>query len=77
MLLNPLLYGRGVISLAFFKAVPNKNVSVLKFEKYVFLGKCICYHLSLGDFIEKCLFHTDFLAFLGLTQKCGECYRPP
>jgi hypothetical protein len=40
-------------------------------KKYVFLGKCISYQLSLGDFFEKSLFHIDLLAFLGLTQKCG------
>jgi hypothetical protein len=46
-------------------------------KKYVFLEKCISYHLSLGDFIEKCLFHIDLLTFLGLTTKCGEISPAP
>jgi hypothetical protein len=40
-------------------------------KKYVFLGNCISYQLSSGDFLEKSLFHIDLFAFLGLTQKCG------
>jgi hypothetical protein len=40
-------------------------------KKYVFLGKCISYHLSLGDFFEKCRFPSVLGAFLGLIQKSG------
>jgi hypothetical protein len=36
--------------------------------KKVFLGKCISYHLSLGDF--SVLFHAYLFTYLGLTQKC-------
>jgi hypothetical protein len=43
------------------------NLKILK--KYVFLGKCFSYHLSLGDFIEKCLFPIVLAAFLGLIKK--------
>jgi hypothetical protein len=44
-------------------------VNLKIWKKYVFLGKCISYHLSLGDFFEKCRFPNVLGAFLGLIQK--------
>jgi hypothetical protein len=38
-------------------------------KKYVFLRKCISYHLSLDDFSEKCRFPSGLGAFLGLIKK--------
>jgi hypothetical protein len=67
---NPLLYGRWVIYPAFFQSCPQQKTCQYKnLKKYVFLGKCVSYHLSLGDFFEKSLVHIALLAFLGLTQK--------
>jgi hypothetical protein len=46
-------------------------------KKYVFLGKCISYHLSLGDFAQKYLFHMFLTAFLGISQISGLICHPP
>jgi hypothetical protein len=53
---NPLKPGIGRIGPRHFRNCPYKkpvNLKILK--KYVFLGKCISYHMSFGDFFEKCL----------------------
>jgi hypothetical protein len=47
----------------FFKVSLTKTCQFKNVKKYVFLGKFISYHLSLGDFFEKSLFHIDLLAF--------------
>jgi hypothetical protein len=69
---NPLTAGIERIGLGHFLNCPYKKPVNLKFEKkYLFLGKCISYHLSLGDFLEKCRFPSVLGAFLGLIQKSG------
>jgi hypothetical protein len=47
----------------------QKTCEFKNLKKYVFLGKCISYHLSLGDFFEKCRFPSVLGAFLGLIKK--------
>jgi hypothetical protein len=43
-------------------------------KKYVFLGKYISYHLSLGYCFEKSRFHIVLGAFLGLIQKISSVF---
>jgi hypothetical protein len=55
---NPLTAGIGRISPGLFLNCPYKKPVILKmWKKYVFLGKCISYHSSLGDCFEKFRFH--------------------
>jgi hypothetical protein len=52
-------------------------VAVKILKKYLFLGKCISYHLSLVDFPKKSLFHMFLTAFLGISQISGLICHPP
>jgi hypothetical protein len=75
---NPLTAGLGRISPRHFLNCPYKKPVNLKiWKKYLFLGKCISYHLSLGDFIEKCRFPIVLGAFLGLIKKKGPISPTP
>jgi hypothetical protein len=72
---NPLTAGMGQIGPGYFLNCPYKkpvNLKILK--KYVFLRKCISYHLSLGDCLEKSCFHVVLGAFLGLIQKISSVF---
>jgi hypothetical protein len=72
---NPLTAGIGRISPGLFLNCPFKKTCDFKnLKKYVFLGKCISYHLSLGDCFEKSRFHIVLGAFLGLIQKISSVF---
>jgi hypothetical protein len=75
---NPLKGGRGRVSPSFFLSSTYEKRAVVKIrKKYLFLGKCISYHLSLVDFPKKSLFHMFLTAFLGFSQISGLICHPP